>query len=1182
VKTKHFKGALLSTLIIVSLIAPAFSIISLLSVGTVSAQVQIYENTIRAKDNAYNVNTPGGLGPWKKYDNDPATPYESRPVLMAVARHYEGKVAAASFIDACRNDKWNYFASEFPYLNYLLDATFKWLSGKSSQPIKVLWYEGPTAPMPTGRVYNTMFTGGTSGTVQCSQLRDNLQNDPHFNYSTNLTYSTDSVITSALLDPYDVVVIPQLEEGDGKWGGDPEGVENSEVTALENYVRNGGGLLMFDGGDANGYNFCYVDEKILKAFDNMGMFQQHDSVQDDVNNDGVNYAPYVVVENTGPGSIGDIYENNNPKKTENLGLYSLSSLAPKFPSQPSLSMQPFGPIFYEGIPGGKLVYELTITNAGLENDNIVLTAGDSAGWTLEFAENRFDNVVPRESRTTELRVTIPTSATFGFIDYLTVQATSMTDGTKYDNQKAEAIANMRVRPVVDDAEVIRNSPTRNIGGYRWLFVSSSNTSFIQYTEPYQDRRAWLKFDLKAIPWPDNKIPPGNWDNDNIQVRLYAYCWGIFGAYGKNVQIYGVDNDNWSEATLVWENQPGLPGAYLDTTKITNTSAWYSWDVTSFVRSQLGKKPGDNYATFYLRAETENLAYPDNFAYEFYSKEEDSENYYLPYLALGYDVDTWTSPDSGKAMLGGTAHFNVKVMNRGSFTDNYLLENIGNTKNWTLTFSSKIENVKPNEIRSVDLGVGIPSGATIGDNDNVTIKVKSEKYPENAKDNDPCIVQASDNKISAIDDSSPMGQVQLENSVWGRASTIWVGRRRYYAGVGFNYGNSTERGLLKFDLRGIPSIDNIVRANLSLYCYRVDNSGADIQVRGAGDNWSGDNMVWLTQPSADNILDSRMVPTENRWYSWDVTKFVQDQYKGDNMASFCLIDIGENMDPLHLAYFESSNYGVENENENVRPYLKILSAAPENEVRVYVNPTWRGGRVNQVENYLITVSNKGTSAKTYDLTIENTQTWSWTLDNASLTVPAGENRTTWLYVTIPNVAVCTLDNIKITAKYTPNPSENDVTRCYAHRGEVDFDLYSLYTLRANFKLRVRDNSGGLVMYFYKYDNTQENDTLPPATVWNITPYYLDNDVMGPILIQHVGGTVGVKKAKLFLVDTAGNVTRKVKGWVTIRDDLWKRLLGIRGIWPGNAPLRDNLWKELLAIRGQWPGAPSIRDPVWIED
>jgi len=149
---------------------------------------------------------------------------------------------------------------------------------------------------------------------------------------------------------------------------------------------------------------------------------------------------------------------------------------------------------------------------------------------------------------------------------------------------------------------------------------------------------------------------------------------------------------------------------------------------------------------------------------------------------------------------------------------------------------------------------------------------------------------------------------------------------------------------------------------------------------------------------------------------------------------------------------------------------------------------------------------------------------------------------------------------------------DNDSCAAHAavwtGSATFKLENLYKVNL-YKDNLWFYSGNkLVVKFYNYDNVYENEniihedfTLP----WQVVP---ENEN-----VAHPGG-IGVKKAKLWLVDNADNEVSKIKGWVTIRDDLWARLSGIRGKWPSSdPPTRDNLWKELLAIRGQWPGAPS---------
>jgi len=145
------------------------------------------------------------------------------------------------------------------------------------------------------------------------------------------------------------------------------------------------------------------------------------------------------------------------------------------------------------------------------------------------------------------------------------------------------------------------------------------------------------------------------------------------------------------------------------------------------------------------------------------------------------------------------------------------------------------------------------------------------------------------------------------------------------------------------------------------------------------------------------------------------------------------------------------------------------------------------------------------------------------------------------------------------------------------GSVTFKLENLYKLNL-----YKDNlwlyqGSKLVVKFYKYDNTYENENVihvftPP---WQVVPE--NENVAHPGI---AGVKTGVRKAKLWLVDNADNEISKIKGWETIRDDLWKRLLGIRGRWPyAGSDERDALWAELIAIRGQWPGAPSTRDLIW---
>jgi len=1028
-------------------------------------------------------------------------------------------------------------------LHILLDKAFQWMKPGAT---KVLWYGGDNTLGTENEyfVYNHV--------VRCSELVENLK---ILGYTVDNTIGggVDNIERALDLKKPDILVIPQMELGTSGTGGDPGLVPDREVDIIYQFVHdNGKGLLIMDGNDTDGYNYERVQNKVLRRLDTKIYFQS-DVVRDETNywspGSGNFWQIYADVANVDFG-----VEYRAATGLENIGLYNVCSLAPKENYEIAVRIWPS---YREGFPGGTLIYKVTVANAGWNPDNYTLSIVDDI-WPVTLSETTFNNVENDTSRTVTLTVSISSGASIGDNDQITFRVTG--DSGKIVDKKFMATAANRIRPAWEDSGVEENDPTRNSGTQIWAQVASRENAAMNW----KDMRAWIKFDLRAIPEPVS-IKPKNWSADNLQARLFVSCSYISGTPGENVRAYMVDNDTWLENTINWNNQPSLPTENYSTTKVTREDYWYSWDVTQLVRAKLKRTPRENFASFCLIAETESENYPDNFYYSFDMINNPNDNLHA-YIVIGYDVDTWISQSREWGMPKGTLKYRVNVWNRGSFVDNFnllVIENVWETTLDTATFS----NVQPMGIGTTTLSVKVPDDATPDvDNDSIRVRATSTGYTfEN--DNDNCTAHASLH-ITPVEDTSTREKVHLENAIYGSASSIYIGR----------YLDNAERGWLKFDLNAIGT--GIARAYLKLYCYDNIGMGAALKVYGVGDSWNQDNLNWFNQSTAlGSPLDSVVVIENRRWYSLDVTSFVLSENAGDKVASFCVVDLGENVAPNHAALMNSKEFGLDNF-DNKWPYLEILSAAPENEVRVYVNPTFQGDRAGRVDNYVITVKNKGTSGKTYNLTIENTENWTRTLDSSSLWVSAGSENSTILHVTIPSTAaVGTVNKITITAKSALNPSENDVTRCYAQRGEVDFRLGSLYKLRANFKLYVGDNSGGLRMYFYDYDNNRENAALPPATVCSITPYNLDNDVMGAILIPHVGGTVGVKKAKLFWMDNTGP---KVKGWVTIRDDLWSRLMGIRGEWPyASVPERDNLWKELMGIRGQWPYAPTTRDPVWID-
>jgi len=252
----------------------------------------VLEVIIQGKDTAYNTDQAKDP-PWVWYDNYP-------PVLAA-AEVDNGAIVVGGTMPTCRDGRWN--VGEW---DVFLDIAFQWMVSGAED---VLWYEGY-------EVYND--------TEACSDLVAALDD---LGYS--VTGDPTEPIASINLAPYDILVIPQMQLGGGGTGdgpGDPSLLPGSDVLAIVDFVKAGGGLLVMDGTDFGGHNFYIVQNKILEAFGTSLIFQD-DSVYDDTNNQYANYAPFCDVDTM--TDIGSDYEVETDK--DNIGMYSICSLAEPLP-----------------------------------------------------------------------------------------------------------------------------------------------------------------------------------------------------------------------------------------------------------------------------------------------------------------------------------------------------------------------------------------------------------------------------------------------------------------------------------------------------------------------------------------------------------------------------------------------------------------------------------------------------------------------------------------------------------------------------------------------------------------------------------------------------------------------------------------------------------------------------------
>jgi hypothetical protein len=405
-RTGELNGALLSILMAVVLIGPAITIttVSLLSVSPVSASsnnlagkttiglyslctliiensAENYEIIVRGKENAYTEN----------HDSYPPQQYYvpgDRPPLMASKRVGSGAVVVAGISSTCRNGRWNSADNPDKHLDILLDCAFQWMVPGSEN---VLWYEG----------YNVFNL-----TTACSELIASLEGKGY-----SIVGDDNEPITSGLLSPYEILVIPQLELGSEGTGGNPDLLPDEDVAVIKGFVENGGGLLIMDGCDHGGWNFCEVQNKILENL-NMGIYFQSDSMLDDVDKWDHNYEIIADVDNT--TAIGSAYEN----VTAYLEDYKVA--VDVFPSDRS------------GMPGAALIYYVKVTNAGQKDDNYTLTVADTENWSLDISPAEL-SVAAGKFEYAVLKVGIPGGAYLGAEDNITVTATSQENLEVSDN-----------------------------------------------------------------------------------------------------------------------------------------------------------------------------------------------------------------------------------------------------------------------------------------------------------------------------------------------------------------------------------------------------------------------------------------------------------------------------------------------------------------------------------------------------------------------------------------------------------------------------------------------------------------------------------------------------------------------------------------------------------------------------
>ena len=167
----------------------------------------------------------------------------------------------------------------------------------------------------------------------------------------------------------------------------------------------------------------------------------------------------------------------------------------------------------------------------------------------------------------------------------------------------------------------------NYGSEINLAVRKSTTADDGYS-----RESYLKFDLSPV------------NGEFLSAILYVY--GKVSEGVTSINVYGVDDDTWTESKITWNSKPAR-GRYLSTVHMTTSRIWHEIDVTSYVQSQY---VGDKKVSIAIIQDAATYKVSD-----FNSKENTENKPYLKVVAIApAEIEKFNPIPDVQAGTAGTA------------------------------------------------------------------------------------------------------------------------------------------------------------------------------------------------------------------------------------------------------------------------------------------------------------------------------------------------------------------------------------------------------------------------------------------------------------------------------------------------------------------------------------------------
>ena len=631
--------------------------------------------------------------------------------------------------------------------------------------------------------------------------------------------------------------------------------------------------------------------------------------------------------------------------------------------------------------GGVLAYAITLINMGNVQENFQLTKGDNTGWTLSLDNNWL--LVPNgENRTTKLTVTIPTNATGGTLDSIWVQATSKDNVTIFDNESCLA----HVKIVRGVQIVINPSPPAYLedenGGTVKFSVTVVNLSNAQ--ENFQlakgDNAGWtLSLDDDWL-----LVPKGETGTTTLRVTIPTNATGCT---WDNIWVQATSKDN----AAIFDNESCLAHVkiviveIMPPTQENNNGGTLKYDVTvknlggTSENFLLTKGDTDGWT---LNLDNDWLMVPNS------DSRTTKLNVTIPPNAVGSTLDSiWVQ---------ATSHDNAAV-----FDNKSCLAQVAIARGVEVQITPKIlENVRR---ENVTFSITIINTGNVADSfdvswsdtenwgDNISLLESILQISGGGEDTTILSVHIPDNVSPNTDDNITVTAVSQANSAIND-SDICIVHVRIAREVNVSIS---------------PAENSTIPGETLTFTVAVTNTGdnADNYVLQASDNLSWN--LTLAENSLENVLP------------------------GSTRMTALTVAIPGNATPNTQDNITVTATSRDNENVTDNATCIARSIGITRGVSVSISPAEVDGMPGDTLSFTIKVTNTGNIIDNYDLTFSDNTSWSPSISADTLEVPAGENLSVTLSVTVPDNAIPeTRDKITVTVTSRENAAVSHSATCLA--------------------------------------------------------------------------------------------------------------------------------------------------------